>query len=103
PPPSPHPGRGRAAAGKKCSAPSRTRGALGRRCQGRLRSVGVSVGPGARPERPSIRGGPATVPSTLYRIRLGRPARQEGEPTPRTNGALAGSPGGTAAALTDLP
>src|SRR5262245_5030444 len=42
----------------------------------RLRSVGVRLGPGARPERPSIRGGPAPAPSTWYRIRLGRPARR---------------------------
>src|SRR5262249_37558430 len=70
------PGWGRAAAGKKCSLPSPPRGAPGRVwCQGRCRSVGVAVGPGARPERPSIRGGPATAPSTLYRLRLGRQAK----------------------------
>jgi len=67
----------------------------------RLRPAGVRLGPGARPERPSIRGGPTPVPSTLYRIRSGRPARRNGEPTHRTNGAFTGSPGGTTAALTD--
>src|SRR5262245_25000178 len=36
---------------------------------------GVRLGPGARPERPSIRVGPATAPSTLYRVRVERPAR----------------------------
>lgn len=68
----------------------------------RLRSAGVRLGPGARPERPSIRVGPATAPSTWYRIRLERPARQQQEPTHRTNGAFTGSPGGTTAALPDL-
>src|SRR5262249_99500 len=34
----------------------------------RYRSVGVRLGSGARPERPSIRGGPATVPSTVCRV-----------------------------------
>src|SRR5262249_7995093 len=46
----------------------------------------------ARPERPSIRGGPATVPSTCYRIRVERPARHKQEPIHRTNGAWAGHP-----------
>src|SRR5262249_51701295 len=64
-------------------------------------SAGVRLGPGARPERPSIRVRPATAPSTLYRIRLERPARLEPEPTHRTNGAFAGTPGGTTAALSD--
>src|SRR5262249_37958500 len=63
---------------------------------------GVQLGPGARPERPSLRGEPPTVPSTLYRIRRERPARLKQELTPRTNGAFTGSPGGTAAALSDL-
>src|SRR5438045_192712 len=68
----------------------------------RLPSAGVHLGPGARPERPSIRVGPATIPSTFYRIRIERPARQHQELTHRTNGAFAGSPGGTTAALSDL-
>ena len=46
-------------------------------------------------------GGPATLPSTCYRVRVERPARPYQELTPRTNGAFAGSPGGTTAALTD--
>jgi hypothetical protein len=57
---------------------------------------------GLTPELPSIRVGPATVPSTYYRIRPWRPARRRQEPTHRTNGAFTGSPGGTTAALTDL-
>src|SRR5262245_13360544 len=68
-----------------------------------LGSAGVTAVPAPSPGLPSIRGGPATVPSTCYRIRLRRPARPNREPTHRTNGAFAGSPGGTAAALTDLP
>jgi hypothetical protein len=68
----------------------------------RFRSAGVLLGPGARPERPSIRVGPAAAPSTCYRLRVERPARHKREPTHRTNGAFAGSPGGTTAALSDL-
>src|SRR5262245_35586193 len=66
-----------------------------------LRSAGVHLGPGTRPERPSIRVEPATVPSTFHRIRVERPARHGQEPTHRTNGAFTGSPGGTTAALAD--
>src|SRR5262249_49326114 len=65
-------------------------------------SVGVLGGPGTAPGRPSIRGGPAKIPSTFYRVRPWRPARHLPEPTHRTNGALTGSPGGTTAALSDL-
>src|SRR5262245_63390301 len=69
PPPSPHPGWGRAA-GKECSSTSPARDARDRVAAERALLVGgVRLGPGARPERPSIRGGPGTVPSTLYRIR----------------------------------
>ncbi len=43
------------------------------------------AGQGARPRQPSIRGEPATVPSTSYRVRPGRPARQgESPPIERT-------------------
>ena len=66
------------------------------------RSAGVRLGPGARPEQPSIRVEPAMVPSTSYRVRLERPARLKQGPTHRTNGAFAGSPSGTTAALADL-
>src|SRR5262249_39687892 len=64
-----------------------------------FRSAGVRRGPGARPEQPSIRVGPATAPNTFYRVRVERPARPQQELTHRTNGAFTGSPGGTTAAL----
>src|SRR5262245_48769384 len=81
--------------------PNASHGAVLRWCT-RLPSAGVRLGPGARPERPSIRVGPATAPNTCYRVRVERPARQSQEPTHRTNGAFTGSPGGTTAALSDL-
>src|SRR5262249_9937711 len=46
------------------------------------------LGPGTTPGLPSIRAGPATAPSTLYRVRPWRPARLHRGPTHRTNGAL---------------
>src|SRR5262249_45362672 len=71
-------------------------------CRKRFRSAGVQLGSGARPERPSIRGRPATLSSTFYRVPVARPARHQQGPTHRTNGAFTGSPGGTTAAPTDL-
>jgi hypothetical protein len=102
PPPSPHLRLGEGG-GQRMLLLFTTLGALCRAARRQhLRSAGVRLGPGARPEQPSIRGGPATAPSTYYRIRLERPARLRQEPTQRTNGAFAASPGGTTAALSDL-
>src|SRR5262249_40318294 len=60
-------------------------------------------GPGAAPGPPSIRVGPATAPSTLYRIRPWRPARQRRSPPIEQTVTLGGSPGGRTAAPTDRP
>jgi hypothetical protein len=99
--PSPQVGGGRRRKNAPRLHPHAAHGAR-RRWRRPLPSVGVLSGPGARPEQPSIRVGPATVPSTFYRVRRERPARQQQEPTHRTNGALSGSPGGTTAALSDF-
>jgi hypothetical protein len=66
PPPSPSPEEGRAAAGKECSSTSLSRDPRSRAAAARALPVGgVRLRPGAGPERPSIRGGPAGVPGTL--------------------------------------
>src|SRR5205823_12627615 len=102
PPLSPHPSQGRAAAAKECSFPLPVRGSLHPvRSSKRLRSAGVLLGPGARPERPSIRVKPLgpmhLVPYTL-RASGTPPARAH----PSNERCLFRSPGGRTAALTDL-
>src|SRR5262249_13480541 len=89
PPPSPHSGWGRAAAGKECPSASASRDARDRVAAAQaLRVGGARLGPGARPEPPSIRGGPGTVPGTLYRIRLERPARHQSRAHPSNERCL---------------
>src|SRR5262249_30445933 len=97
PPLSPHPRAGTAAATERFTSPAPCRDLCA------LAPVGRRVlGPGLTPGLPSIRGGPAAVPGTCYRVRLRRSARLLREPTHRTNGARPGSPGGRTAALPDL-
>ncbi len=66
-----------------------------------LRSAGVSRSRHERPDyRLSVWDRPRSqAPATVYAH--WRPARHKQEPTHRTNGAFAGSPGGTTAALSD--
>ncbi len=83
------PSWGRAAAGKECSLAPPSGDALASVAVAAALPVGgVRLGPGARPERPSIRGGPAAAPGTLYRIRLGRPARQRSRAHPSNERCL---------------
>src|SRR5262249_13102233 len=98
PPPSPPPRLGEGGGGEKMLLvpPAALRG-----CGSVSASVGVPCGPAMTPRRPSLRVGPLAVPSTCYRVRLQACGTPKHEPTPRTNGALAGSPGGTTAARPD--
>ena len=90
---------GRAAAEKECSL---TRGPLLCGTGEKPRSAGVITVQARTPGLPSIRVGPATLPSTCYLIRPLASGTPHREPTHRTNGAFAGSPGGITAALSDL-